>query len=909
MAMTDTAIASRPARFPLRNLARRAASLALVGLALALLGGCEQDEILDLAIAPGGGQVAYVRADAGLILIDMTTSQSRTLEMRGFRPGGLAWSPDGAWLVGVARNNPAPHWDLVLINTDTGTTRSLASHSARESEPVFSSDGARIYFASTRSGSSDIYVCDLRDDTVFPFIAAPFDQVRPRPEPRGRRVAYLSYERGAAAIHVTDGVTTRSEALPIATGGAAGHIVDFNWIPGAFNQMNVLFQTATEARMMRYDLDRQTLTPLGAVDLPEHPIPARFLIAAGRGATVASIQRHVAWGSVRPLGRGARLNPALPARYTRIALDAPSNTFAAVLDRRFLTIGNIQTGQGRVWLKDAEQARDWAEFLMAEGHAVQALEQMVALPDRIDPGSDFNQTVLRLAQYQREAGQTDAAWASVMRVINQRHGHAEEPRELVHAARHLGEIALFDRRDPDLARQWFAKGAEALPEPGETLCNAQTLLAQLSPEAIALYIDAVALWRQGAWRRATDRFERLLALATPPQALLDEVASTFFAASPEEAFLKTLRFERDGYDPRADQPWRPYQVRLAEAHIAAAPGRSAQVRLWLAAALVALERDDDARQHIISLVQDAPTTEVLAPIRDMYLQYATDTGLDWRRGAVGPLERQDRAFLKQAVERVLLASRVKAEVVLALSRWDAATGGYNALAPELAEWREGLNRGHSPTMAREQRFVWGKLNAQADAAKNSDWRLLSMIATGMTGETYLDQGDWDLAIQQLAQALDWPDEHGGADLGSWRDAYRPYVEERVALLDAASASTGTLRTLLAIERRAVAQNMENPLAANGPLWAEAEAELLDYLRTMDPQGPLAAVIHYLLADAALARNLPDEQALFHLKVALSRQPGPALGRLIARRLEALFQQMDDHYLAEMAQNTAETWNP
>ena len=57
--------------------------------------GCDQD-VVDVAISPGGRYLAYTTEKAGLLLVDTVTSAIRVIEVKNARPGGLAWSPTGA---------------------------------------------------------------------------------------------------------------------------------------------------------------------------------------------------------------------------------------------------------------------------------------------------------------------------------------------------------------------------------------------------------------------------------------------------------------------------------------------------------------------------------------------------------------------------------------------------------------------------------------------------------------------------------------------------------------------------------------------------------------------------------------------------------------------------------------------
>src|SRR4030095_6716650 len=64
-------------------------------------------------------------------------------------------SPDGSELAFVSGA------DIWTVPTAGGTARLLVSHPATESRPLFSPDGKRLAFSSTRTGGGDIYVLTL----------------------------------------------------------------------------------------------------------------------------------------------------------------------------------------------------------------------------------------------------------------------------------------------------------------------------------------------------------------------------------------------------------------------------------------------------------------------------------------------------------------------------------------------------------------------------------------------------------------------------------------------------------------------------------------------------------------------------------------------------------------------------
>src|SRR4051812_34739459 len=64
-------------------------------------------------------------------------------------------SPDGSTIAFVSGG------DIWEVAAQGGDARLLVSHSATESRPLFSPDGKRLAFTSTRTGGGDVYVLSL----------------------------------------------------------------------------------------------------------------------------------------------------------------------------------------------------------------------------------------------------------------------------------------------------------------------------------------------------------------------------------------------------------------------------------------------------------------------------------------------------------------------------------------------------------------------------------------------------------------------------------------------------------------------------------------------------------------------------------------------------------------------------
>src|SRR5947209_2732408 len=69
-------------------------------------------------------------------------------------------SPDGATIAFVSGG------DIWEVPARGGDARLLVSHPATESRPLFSPDGKRLAFTSTRTGNGDVYVLTLASGDV-----------------------------------------------------------------------------------------------------------------------------------------------------------------------------------------------------------------------------------------------------------------------------------------------------------------------------------------------------------------------------------------------------------------------------------------------------------------------------------------------------------------------------------------------------------------------------------------------------------------------------------------------------------------------------------------------------------------------------------------------------------------------
>ena len=107
------------------------------------------------AWSPDGGSIAF-RRGSGIVVVPAAGGEERRLTPAGAPPaeGGLAWSPDGAWLVFVSR--PEGRHTLARVPASSGTVVPMSEDPLDVRDPFWSPDG-RWLLATTR-------VTDLGDE-------------------------------------------------------------------------------------------------------------------------------------------------------------------------------------------------------------------------------------------------------------------------------------------------------------------------------------------------------------------------------------------------------------------------------------------------------------------------------------------------------------------------------------------------------------------------------------------------------------------------------------------------------------------------------------------------------------------------------------------------------------------------
>lgn len=101
------------------------------------------------------------------------------------------WSPDGARVAWVSSRDG--NQDIYLANVDGSGLRRLTNNTLIDAEPAWSPDGTKIIFRSTRSGGGDLYTMDVMGTgvpTPTRFTSSTLNDYDPMWSPNGKFVAY-----------------------------------------------------------------------------------------------------------------------------------------------------------------------------------------------------------------------------------------------------------------------------------------------------------------------------------------------------------------------------------------------------------------------------------------------------------------------------------------------------------------------------------------------------------------------------------------------------------------------------------------------------------------------------------------------------------------------------------------------
>jgi serine/threonine protein kinase len=148
----------------------------------------------------GASQIAFASDSTGIPQLYIINSDGSGRRQITEIPEGACqpdWSPDGRRLVFISPCSVSkdyyPTSSLFIVNTDGSGLLPLPRLSGGDYDPAWSPDGERIAFTSTRnSGRPQIYVIDLKDQSVTGLSDKYSYETQPSWFPDGRRILYVA---------------------------------------------------------------------------------------------------------------------------------------------------------------------------------------------------------------------------------------------------------------------------------------------------------------------------------------------------------------------------------------------------------------------------------------------------------------------------------------------------------------------------------------------------------------------------------------------------------------------------------------------------------------------------------------------------------------------------------------------
>jgi len=189
------------------------------------------DQAKSPCLLPDGRHVLFSAIDAGvsdLFLMDLETGSTRNLTNDPFYDSDPRISPDGRTVV-YTRNISGYDKIYTFPLDDPSQRTQLTFGTFDDLTPVFSPDGNQLFYASNEDDEIfNVRSLDLRTGVVRQFTDVLGGNVAPAPLPRkdSDKVAFISYYKGAFALHAIETNQPLKEADQEVL-VASGEVVDF----------------------------------------------------------------------------------------------------------------------------------------------------------------------------------------------------------------------------------------------------------------------------------------------------------------------------------------------------------------------------------------------------------------------------------------------------------------------------------------------------------------------------------------------------------------------------------------------------------------------------------------------------------------------------------------------------------
>src|SRR5512140_3727710 len=191
--------------------------LMLIGLAAAALAA----GLAHAATVPGkNGRIVYSEQTQGndytgtLFAVNADSTGRVELQENGVNP---VWSPDGKRV--LFESSRKGDEDLWTVNADASSVRELTFSRGRDGDGAWSPDGSKIAFESGRNGVSEIYVMNADGSGVQRLtVNDPVFDGDPSWSPDGSKIAFTSSRSGSKQIWVMNADGSSPRQLTSAAG-------------------------------------------------------------------------------------------------------------------------------------------------------------------------------------------------------------------------------------------------------------------------------------------------------------------------------------------------------------------------------------------------------------------------------------------------------------------------------------------------------------------------------------------------------------------------------------------------------------------------------------------------------------------------------------------------------------------
>ncbi|MBS4034463.1 MAG: PD40 domain-containing protein [Ignavibacterium sp.] len=189
-----------------------------------------------LTWSPDGTSIALSAKSKGydvIYVINVETEKRKTLPVRLEAIQSVTWSNKGRHLAFVGQNKKQS--DVYLFDLETNELTNLTDDIFTDSDPAWSFDDTKIYFASDRGSyldnthltenfkiyehehlQTDIYSINLKDNKIARITDLPFsNETSPREDANGNRLIFISDLNGINNIYVKDLNSDSDSFIPI----------------------------------------------------------------------------------------------------------------------------------------------------------------------------------------------------------------------------------------------------------------------------------------------------------------------------------------------------------------------------------------------------------------------------------------------------------------------------------------------------------------------------------------------------------------------------------------------------------------------------------------------------------------------------------------------------------------------